>query len=113
MGGRKSENREYRSKDENQHQTEPKCTSGLEIESSGWKKVLKLRKVEGSSEILCLTPALFFAFTLKEYVLPGRSPATVHILSQRWWISLNSENVIRRTITTINKLYSAAGVCYT
>ena len=28
MGGRKSENREYRSKDENQHQTEPKCTVG-------------------------------------------------------------------------------------
>ena len=28
MGGRKSENREYRSKDENQQQTEPKCTVG-------------------------------------------------------------------------------------
>ena len=111
MGGRKSENREYRSKDENQQQTEPKLPSGLEIESSGWKKVLKL-KIKRSSEILCLTPALFFAFTLKEYVLPGRSPATVHVLSQRWRISLNSENVIRRTIT-INKLYSAAGVCYT
>lgn len=82
-----------RSKDENQQQTEPKCTAGSEIESSGWKKVLKLR-IKRGSEILCLTPALFFAFTLKEYVLPGRSPATVHILSQRWWISLNSENVI-------------------
>ena len=90
----------------------PNVPPGLEIESSGWKKVLKL-KIKRSSEILCLTPALFFAFTLKEYVLPGRSPATVHILSQRWWISLNSVNVIRRTITTINKLYSATGVCYT
>ena len=28
MEGRKSENREYRSKDENQQQTEPKCTVG-------------------------------------------------------------------------------------
>ena len=28
MGGGKSENREYRSKDENQQQSEPKCTVG-------------------------------------------------------------------------------------
>ena len=108
MGGGKSGARTRTSSKVN-----PNVPSGLEIESSGWKKVLTLRKVERSSEILCLTPALFFAFTLKEYVLPGRSPATVHVLSQRWRISLNSENVIRRTITTINKLYSTAGVCYT
>ena len=36
------------------------------------------------SLVLTLTPASFNAFTLNEYVLPGRRPRTVQTLSIRW-----------------------------
>lgn len=52
---------------------------GLEIEFSGWKKVLKL-KIKRSFEILCFILVLFFVFILKEYVFFGRSFVIVYVL---------------------------------